>query len=44
MGYVTPTFAEVGTRLGLVVRGKTLPARVAAMPFVQQRYVRRKTA
>ena len=44
MGYVAPTFAEVGTRLGLVVRGRTLPARVAAMPFVQQRYVRRKTA
>ncbi|MBI1179458.1 MAG: glycine cleavage system aminomethyltransferase GcvT [Alphaproteobacteria bacterium] len=34
MGYVTPEHAADGTALGLVIRGKTHPARVAPLPFV----------
>ncbi len=41
MGYVDAGFNAVGTEVGLVVRGKTLPAKVAAMPFVEQRYYRK---
>ena len=40
MGFVPPTLAEPGTRLGVVVRGKTQAAEVVAMPFVPHRYVR----
>jgi glycine cleavage system T protein len=40
MGYVPAAFAAVGTRVGLIVRGKTLDARVAALPFVPHRYVK----
>lgn len=40
MGYVVPEFAAPGTRLGLVVRGRTLPGRVVAMPFHPHRYKR----
>ncbi|MFP6773981.1 MAG: glycine cleavage system aminomethyltransferase GcvT [Alphaproteobacteria bacterium] len=40
MGYVQADHAETGTSLGLVVRGKTLPAKVAKMPFVPNRYFR----
>ncbi len=40
MGYVRRDHAKLDTELGLVVRGKTLPARVAKMPFVAQRYYR----
>ena len=40
MGYVPSAHAALGGALGLVVRGKTIPARVAAMPFVPQRYYR----
>ncbi len=38
MGYVPTELAAVGTPLGLEVRGRTLPAVVARMPFVPQRY------
>ena len=38
MGYVKTEFAEPGTPVVLVVRGKELPARVVAMPFIEQRY------
>jgi len=41
MGYVTTPHAAPGTKLQLVVRGKPLPAEVAAMPFVPHRYVRK---
>jgi aminomethyltransferase len=41
MGYVAADFAAPGTALTLMVRGKPLPARVVAMPFVPHRYVRR---
>lgn len=38
MGYVDAAHAAVGTPVELVVRGKPLPATVAAMPFVPHRY------
>jgi aminomethyltransferase len=41
MGYVSKEFTRSGTEVGLVVRGKTLPAKVADMPFVEQRYYRK---
>ncbi|MEJ1157780.1 glycine cleavage system aminomethyltransferase GcvT [Prosthecomicrobium sp. N25] len=41
MGYVEPALAAPGTELDLVVRGKPLPARVAALPFVLTRFKRR---
>lgn len=40
MGYVTANHAEVGTKVNLIVRGKSLPAHVAALPFVKQNYKR----
>jgi aminomethyltransferase len=38
MGYVAKGNTAVGTQLGLVVRGSTLGAKVAALPFVPHRY------
>ena len=40
MGYVETEHAEPGRELSLIVRGKPLPARVAALPFVPRRYHR----
>jgi len=40
MGYVPPELARPGTALSLLVRGKTLPATVTALPFVPQNYYR----
>lgn len=40
MGYVAKDLSAVGTDLHLVVRGKPLPAKVAAMPFAPHRYKR----
>jgi aminomethyltransferase len=40
MGYVASAFAAPGTPVGLVVRGKTLPAKIASMPFAPHRYFR----
>jgi aminomethyltransferase len=40
MGYVEVAHASVDGEVGLVVRGKTLPGRVAKLPFVPQRYWR----
>ena len=40
MGYVAPEVSAPGTELHLMVRGKALPARVAAMPFTPHRYKR----
>jgi aminomethyltransferase len=40
MGYVEAAFAKPGTPVTLVVRGKELPASVAAMPFAPHRYYR----
>ncbi|WP_372706906.1 glycine cleavage system aminomethyltransferase GcvT [Brevundimonas sp.] len=41
MGYVPPVFAELGTALKVLVRGKPAAAEVVAMPFVAQRYYRK---
>ena len=41
MGYVKTEFAGEGTEIGLAVRGRILPGRVAPMPFVEQRYFRK---
>ncbi len=38
MGYVVTEFAAEGTKVGCVVRGKTIPAEVAVMPFTKHRY------
>jgi len=40
MGYVDAEHAKTGTELGLVVRGKTLPATVADLPFVPHNFKR----
>ena len=40
IGYVTPAFAAVGTRVNAMVRGKTVPMEVRAMPFVPANYYR----
>jgi len=40
IGYVTPEFATVGTRVNALVRGKAVPMEVAPMPFVPNRYFR----
>jgi aminomethyltransferase len=40
MGYVDRVFAAPGTPVVLVVRGKDIPATVAALPFVPHRYYR----
>ena len=41
MGYVPPSYAEAGTEIQLIVRGKAMPARIAAMPFVPQKLQKR---
>ncbi|MTI18665.1 glycine cleavage system aminomethyltransferase GcvT [Rhodobacteraceae bacterium RKSG542] len=41
MGYVPLDYSKTGTQLSIVVRGKELPAVVADMPFVEQRYYRK---
>jgi aminomethyltransferase len=40
IGYVSPGFATVGTRVNALVRGKAVPMEVAPMPFVPNRYFR----
>lgn len=40
MGYVETAFAQIGTALNAIVRGKPVPIEVAATPFVPQRYYR----
>ena len=40
MGYVEARYAAPGTAVMLMVRGKPMPARVAALPFVPHKYVR----
>ncbi len=44
MGYVPPKFAELGTELKVLVRGKPAAAEVVATPFVAQRYYRKPKA
>nr|MDP2190597.1 glycine cleavage system aminomethyltransferase GcvT [Rhodoferax sp.] len=40
MGYVTPGFAALGTKINALVRGKLVPMEVVTMPFVPTRYYR----
>jgi aminomethyltransferase len=40
MGYVRADLAADGTPIALMVRGRSLPARVAPTPFVPHRYIR----
>ena len=40
MGYVDAVYAKTGTPLGLLVRGKTIPASVVKLPFAAHRYHR----
>ena len=40
MGYVRKDLAADGTRLQLIIRGKTIPATVVPLPFVPHRYIR----
>ena len=44
MGYVPADHASEGTQLELIVRNRRLPATVAAMPFVPNRYYRKPKA
>jgi len=41
MGYVAPEFSSQDCEVDLIVRGKTMPAKITAMPFVEQRYYRK---
>ena len=38
MGYIKSEFADQGTAVNLRVRGKAIPAKVTALPFVEHRY------
>ncbi len=40
MGYVRKDLADNGTRVGLILRGKPIPAVVSPLPFVPHRYQR----
>jgi aminomethyltransferase len=40
MGYVDSAYAQSGTEVQLMVRGKALPARIADMPFAPHNYYR----
>ncbi|MDM0085789.1 MULTISPECIES: glycine cleavage system aminomethyltransferase GcvT [unclassified Variovorax] len=40
MGYVATAFAEPGTRIQAIVRGKPVPMEVSTLPFVPTRYYR----
>ncbi|BEP55744.1 glycine cleavage system aminomethyltransferase GcvT [Variovorax sp. V118] len=40
MGYVAAAFAEPGTRVQAIVRGKPVPMEVSTLPFVPTRYYR----
>jgi len=44
MGYVPPAYAELGTDLKVIVRGKAAAAEVVAMPFAATRYYRKPKA
>jgi aminomethyltransferase len=40
MGYVATEYAKAGMPLGLMVRGKTLPAKTCTLPFITKRYAK----
>jgi aminomethyltransferase len=41
LGFVPPAHAAPGTKLAVLVRGRSQPAEVTALPFVPHRYVRK---
>lgn len=41
MGYVTSNYCKEGTAVQLIIRGKAMPAKIVALPFVKQRYYRK---
>jgi aminomethyltransferase len=41
MGYVTSEFAQVGSPVELVIRGKARPAKVVKLPFAPHNYVKK---
>jgi aminomethyltransferase len=43
MGYVAAAHASLGTKVGLLVRGKALPAEIVQMPFTPHRYFKPKS-
>ncbi|MGC6476149.1 MAG: glycine cleavage system aminomethyltransferase GcvT [Parvibaculales bacterium] len=43
MGYVAAEQSAIGTQVQLIVRGKALPAKITALPFVPQNYYRGKS-
>ncbi len=43
MGYVAADKSEIDTQIQLIVRGKALPAKITALPFVPQNYYRGKS-
>ena len=43
MGYVASAHAAPGTEIELMVRGKALPARIVALPFVPNRFFRKQS-
>jgi aminomethyltransferase len=40
MGYVRKDLAADGSRLNIIIRGKTIPATVMPLPFIPHRYIR----
>ena len=40
MAYVPPAYAALGTQVNAIVRGKAVPMKVVAMPFVPTNYYR----
>ncbi|WP_417451354.1 glycine cleavage system aminomethyltransferase GcvT [Kordiimonas sp.] len=44
MGFVPKAFADEGTEVQLMIRGKAHAAVVAKTPFIEQRYVRKKAS
>ena len=38
MGYVDTKSAEIGTKVGLLVRGKTIAAQIVKLPFVKHSF------
>ena len=40
MGYVKRKYAKIGTKINLLVRGKTMPAHVVKLPFIANNFYR----
>jgi aminomethyltransferase len=40
MGYVETAFADVGTKVNLIVRGQVMPANIVKLPFIPNNFKR----